>query len=337
MPMLRLLRAVTLCALLATAAALDAAWFKGNTHAHTINSDGDSSPDTVVRWYKENGYHFVFLTDHDVITRVDGLNATFGGNHFLVLAGQEVTSNFPVPFLRVHVNALNPREPIFARRGANPRETLQLNLDATHAAGALAQINHPNFHWQLKAEDIVAVRGATLLEIRNMHPIMNNDGAGPDFPGTEEMWDRILTAGVRIWGVASDDLHRLKTEGMTPAERRLEALPGRGWIMLRAERLDADAVMAALAAGDFYASTGITLKTLSANRQEIAVEVAPVERYPTQYVITFIGSGGRVLQTVVGTKAVYRIRGDEGYVRAHVRDANGNAAWVQPVMLGEAR
>ena len=25
-------------------------WFKGNTHTHSLNSDGDSSPDDVVRW-----------------------------------------------------------------------------------------------------------------------------------------------------------------------------------------------------------------------------------------------------------------------------------------------
>src|SRR5687768_12129771 len=30
-------------------------WFKGNTHTHTLNSDGDSPPDVVVRWYRENG------------------------------------------------------------------------------------------------------------------------------------------------------------------------------------------------------------------------------------------------------------------------------------------
>ena len=31
-------------------------WFKGNTHTHTLNSDGDSSPDDVVRWYRDHRY-----------------------------------------------------------------------------------------------------------------------------------------------------------------------------------------------------------------------------------------------------------------------------------------
>src|SRR5262245_1668071 len=31
-------------------------WYKGNTHTHTLNSDGDSTPDEVVRWYRSHGY-----------------------------------------------------------------------------------------------------------------------------------------------------------------------------------------------------------------------------------------------------------------------------------------
>ena len=31
----------------------NAAWFRGNTHAHTVNSSGDAAPDTVARWYRD--------------------------------------------------------------------------------------------------------------------------------------------------------------------------------------------------------------------------------------------------------------------------------------------
>src|SRR5918997_619984 len=68
-------------------------WFKGNTHTHTVNSDGDSTPDEVVRWYREHGYQFVVLTDHNYLTSVDGLNAVHGAtDKFLVIKGEEVTS-----------------------------------------------------------------------------------------------------------------------------------------------------------------------------------------------------------------------------------------------------
>ena len=45
-------------------------WYKGNTHTHTLQSDGDSTPDEVTRWYKERGYHFLVLSDHNVLTPI---------------------------------------------------------------------------------------------------------------------------------------------------------------------------------------------------------------------------------------------------------------------------
>ena len=67
-------------------------WYKGNTHTHTINNGGDSTPDEVVRWYRSHGYQFLVLTDHNFLTRVDGLNAVHGAEEkFLVVQGEEVT------------------------------------------------------------------------------------------------------------------------------------------------------------------------------------------------------------------------------------------------------
>src|SRR6187399_286421 len=81
-------------------------WFKGNTHTHTLNSDGDSTPDEVVRWYRSHGYRFLVLTDHNFLTSVDGLNALHGANErFLVVRGEEVTDAFGDKPL--HVNGLN--------------------------------------------------------------------------------------------------------------------------------------------------------------------------------------------------------------------------------------
>jgi hypothetical protein len=36
-------------------------WFKGNTHTHTLNSDGDSTSDEVVKWYRHHGYNFLSI------------------------------------------------------------------------------------------------------------------------------------------------------------------------------------------------------------------------------------------------------------------------------------
>jgi hypothetical protein len=70
-------------------------WYKGNTHTHTLNSDGDSTPADVATWYREHGYRFLVLSDHNVLTNVDGLNAVHGSSEqFLLIKGEELSDRF---------------------------------------------------------------------------------------------------------------------------------------------------------------------------------------------------------------------------------------------------
>ena len=43
------------------------AWQRGNIHTHTFWSDGDNFPEPVVQWYRDNGYNFLVMTDHNMI------------------------------------------------------------------------------------------------------------------------------------------------------------------------------------------------------------------------------------------------------------------------------
>ena len=109
-------------------------WYKGNTHTHTLNSDGDSTPDDVVRWYREHGYQFLVLTDHNFLTTVDGLNALHGADEkFLVVKGEEVTDRFDDKSL--HINGLDVGRRSAAGRHVR-RDVLQRNVDAIRAATA---------------------------------------------------------------------------------------------------------------------------------------------------------------------------------------------------------
>src|ERR1043165_1373945 len=47
--------------------AAQARWYKGNLHTHTLWSDGDDYPEMVVSWYKDQGYNFLALSDHNVL------------------------------------------------------------------------------------------------------------------------------------------------------------------------------------------------------------------------------------------------------------------------------
>lgn len=42
-------------------------WWKGNTHTHSWWSDGDSPPELIANWYKENDYHFLVFSDHNIM------------------------------------------------------------------------------------------------------------------------------------------------------------------------------------------------------------------------------------------------------------------------------
>ena len=157
-------------------------WYKGNTHTHTINSDGDSSPDEVARWYKEHRYHFVVITDHNFLTPVDGLNMILAAEEkFLVLSGEEVTDEFESPedqFFALHLNAINLSKTLPPTGGSSVHEVLQTNLDSINAAGALAQLNHPNFHWSINVEEMYNLRNCLLFEVWNTSTDCNNTGGG---------------------------------------------------------------------------------------------------------------------------------------------------------------
>src|SRR5262245_17331758 len=54
------------CAVL-TAAEPAPRWFKGNLHTHSLWSDGDDYPEMIADRYKQAGYHFIALSDHNVL------------------------------------------------------------------------------------------------------------------------------------------------------------------------------------------------------------------------------------------------------------------------------
>src|SRR5215207_3028688 len=225
----------------------NARWFRGNTHTHTTNSDGDSPPADVVEWYKKNKYDFLVITDHEHITGVDDLNARFGdGGKFLVIQGQEITDRFDKkPY---HVNGLGLSTVVQPHRGTTIVSNIQKNVDAVVAAGAIAQVNPPNFGWAITANDLVQIKGAALVEIYSGHPLVNVTGGG-GMPGAEAIWDNVLTRGLVIYGIAVDDVHHLKRLG-----DRAAATPGHGWVMVRCDELTPASILKALERGDFYSS-----------------------------------------------------------------------------------
>lgn len=228
-------------------------WFKGNTHTHTTMSDGDSGPEEVALWYKRNGYRFLVLSDHNVFTDPKSLNSIVDSS-FILIPGEELTSSFEKK--PVHVNGLNIPGVLDAQTDTTLLGTIQKNVDEVRSVKGAPHINHPNFGWAIDQFTLLRVKNNNLLEIFNGHPLVHNMGGG-ERAGLEQVWDFLLTSGMRIYGIAVDDAHHFKGE-FGPKR----ANPGRGWVAVRARSLNPTEIIDNLEAGLFYASTGVELEDI---------------------------------------------------------------------------
>ncbi len=390
-------------------------WYKGNLHTHTLWSDGNDFPEMVGDWYKSHGYHFLALSDHNILSKGekwvgtdspakrdnDGALARyrerFGdtwvktrvtddkeevrlktldeirpllevSGEFLLVQAEEITDRFQA--LPVHINATNLVELIRPRGGQSVRETIANNLIAveeqSRSSGRpiLAHVNHPNFGYGVTAEDLAEVIQEKFFEIYNGHPGVNQLGDDTHV-GMERMWDIANTIRVAelklppLFGLGTDDSHNY----FGPRG----ASPGRGWVMVRAAELSPTALITAIQAGDFYASTGVSLRSVRFADGQLTVEIEAQSgvTYTTEFLGTPIDydrtnqpvrnkSGkeiaatrrysadvGQVLAKVSGANPTYKLTGKELYVRAVIIstkphpnpsfDNQTEQAWTQPV------
>jgi len=295
-------------------------WYKGNLHTHTLNSDGDSTPHEVATWYREHGYQFLVLTDHNFLTDVTGLNSIHAAKEkFLLIPGEELTDSYEKK--PIHVNAFLPERLVEPPHGNSVADTLQNDVNAIRKAKGMPSLNHPNFGWAITSDDLLKVNSLGLFEVYNGHPTVNNKGGG-GFASLDEMWDIQLSAGRRIQGIAVDDAHHFKRIGQEFSN------PGRGWVSVRAEELTGEAIMRAIERGDFYASSGVALENVEVAGGEYRLEIAP--RSTEKLTTYFIGQGGKVLKTSFDVKPSYRFAAGDKYVRARVESSFGSTAWTQP-------
>ncbi|WP_145268421.1 PHP domain-containing protein [Tautonia plasticadhaerens] len=394
-----------------------ARWWKGNLHTHSFWSDGNDFPEMIVDWYRRRDYHFLALSDHNVLSQgarwmdrdevdrrsggraferylerfgehwvetreIDGLSQVRlqplveyralveQAGRFLLIQGEEITDRFERK--PIHMNASNLAERIPPQGGGSVVEVIDNNLKAVEEQAErlgipiLAHLNHPNFGYAITAEELAEAGREQFVEVYNGHPDVHHLGDEHHAP-VERMWDiantlRVAAMGVRpLMGLATDDSHQyFGTEGSSP---------GRGWIMVRARHLTPESIIDAIEAGDFYASSGVTLRDVRFDREagvlDVEVEPEPGSSYSVAFVGTRAGVDptaepvtdadgkplgvtgrytdeiGRVLATVEGTNARYELAGDELYVRAVVTsslppdnpsfEGQRRQAWTQPV------
>jgi hypothetical protein len=295
-------------------------------------------------------------------------------NRFMLFPSEEVTDRYKI--FPIHINMTNLKEPLKPLGGDSVLEVMQRNVDALleqkrrTGQPMFAHLNHPNFGWGVTAEDLARVRGERFFEVYNGHPTVHNEGDSIHI-GTERIWDVALAMRLTsehpemLFGVGTDDAHHYHRLGPDMSNS------GRGWVMVRSRSLTPEAIIAAMENGDFYASSGVTLRDVRPAKDSLAVEIEA--EGGVDYVTRFAGTRrgfdqmpalsaevggeaspldrrysprmGEVFAEVKGTRPSYRFKGDELYVRATVIStkvkANGTAseekemAWVQPVVVQE--
>ncbi|MEC8049032.1 MAG: CehA/McbA family metallohydrolase [Chloroflexota bacterium] len=306
-------------------------WFKGNLHTHTNNSDGDSSPETVVDWYSNNKYDFLVLSDHNHLTILDS-NQT----KLLLIPGEEITLNLPYT---IHINAIGIKKVIEPTLRSTKVKTLQANIDNIINSGGLAEINHPNFRWALNEKDLVQVRGAHFIEVFNGNYNTHNYGGGGK-KSVEEMWDEMLSKKIKIWGVAVDDSHHFKEE-FAPHRHN----PGRGWVEVFAKNLSEKNILDSMRNGNFYFSNGVKFKNIKFNKEKIELSIAgdyfnkglsnsllTDSKYTTQ----LISNEGEIIEEINGKSVKFNLVNENNeytYYRTKTISSTGSIGWTQPIFI----
>lgn len=308
-------------------------FYKGNLHSHTTNSDGHLTPEEAVALFKSQGYHFLCLSEHD---RYTDYRAQFNTDDFIILPGLEASANLadsasgqrlkthhmhgilgtsamqaaakehfthkeylPVPVYKDQWNGLAVAEQV--------RDTLT-------ARGCLVTYNHPIWS-RVDAEDFCDLDGIWALEIYN-YGTVNESNTGYD----TTYWDKILRSGRQLFAFASDDNHN---EGL------FDDACG-GWISVKAERLDHDAIVEAMLRGEYYSSSGPTIYNWGVKENNtVWVDCSACER--VNFICGgYINAGGTVIApTRDGLRHVeFPLRGTETYVRIECVDHAGKIAWT---------
>lgn len=301
--------------------------WKGNLHMHTTLSDGKADPSTAVEEYRQKGYHFCLISDHNVYWDSPELDR----ENFCVLSGTEVAfDRHPQrPYLidhrtttSMHLNLIKTGRSPYQHKEILPRP-MDFGLDSWNQAvldyqkeNHLVMLNHPNWS-RLAPEWMLAFHGCFAVEIFNTASWQG--GCLSD----EAIWDYCLVRGKRIWATANDDTHVYGEQG---------ACCGQAFNMVTAPELTASSLTNALKAGRFYPSTGPVIHDMRIENGELRIRFSPVRSVRVTGGTAF-GTGrtakaGETLETFA-----WKIKEQLQYFRVTLTDERGFSAWTQPVFL----
>ena len=300
---------------------LQGRFWRGNLHTHSNLSDGALPLESAIEAYKDAGYDFVQMSEHFIDRYRWPIADTrrFRSNRFTTLIGAELHAMATGVGELWHIVAAGlPLD--FAP--SSPDETGPELASRAAAAGAFVGIAHPAWS-QLSIEDGNALTAAHAVEIYNHSCFVEVDRADGWY-----LLDQLLRQGRRLTAFATDDAH-FKTDDAFG-----------GWVHVKAQSLEPEALLGALKAGHYYSSQGPQIHELAIEGDELWVASSPVNA------IAVVGHNSRSAGKY--GRAITEARIDLGmlgkswtkvkqspWIRIVLIDAAGKRAWTNPIWHDE--
>jgi len=283
-------------------------FYKGNTHAHTTLSDGRCTPEAVKKLFSENGYDFLVISDHWHTVPVERYE------DMLVIPGMEFDYMFPTQALHVVGVFPNAQAAQGFQRGLMDHQTL---IDTINARGGAAIVAHPA--WSLNTvEFLKGLKGVCAAEVYNS---FSGEPWNAPRADASQMLDVAAANGCVLHQVAADDCHFYEGEEC------------KSFIMLQADELTPESVIAALKAGSFYASQGPEILDAQIVGDELILHTSPVSVCTFASNLVWVDGRCHVGQNMTEHVCPLHRAEGESYIRCEIMDAMGRKAWLSPVKL----
>ncbi|GLX67166.1 hypothetical protein [Paenibacillus glycanilyticus] len=305
--------------------------YKGNIHTHSTRSDGQYEPETVIQAYKDKGYDFMCLSDHEIYWKSDAYNE----EDYILLSGYEMACemSWRETGQQYHIHGLLDEslgasvpfghDEEHAKPDYEDLATIQALIDEMRAKGNLVIMNHPTWS-RNKPEDLLALRHYSAIEIYN-HQSELDEAVGYGV----RHWDYLLSHGRKVFGIAADDAHGGELDSA------ISEFFG-GWINVEAEDFSQQGIINAMKEGRYYSSNGPEIHDLRVEDGYLKIECSPVK------FIKFITHpfNGRTLYNKDAApvqSGQFLLDSEMMYVRVECVDYEGNVAWSNPVFPAEMK
>jgi hypothetical protein len=287
-------------------------FFRGNLHTHSTLSDGRLDPAETIALYRDAGYDFLALSEHFLERYGWPIADTraFRDDRFTTLIGAELHAPALENGEQWHVLAVGLPLDFPPNRSGEDGPALAARA---RAAGAFVAIAHP-YWYNVSLVDALSLEAAHAVEVWN-----HGCGVEVDRADSWSMADLLAERGRRLSACATDDAHC-----------KIRDYHG-AWVQVRAERLDPDALLAALLGGHYYSSTGAELRDVRVSADTIRVTCSPARS------IAVTGRGARgVFRTELDGATEVELplaRFAGSWCRVTVVAADGGRAWTNPIWL----